>query len=43
MATGVAAASLRAVPVVTRIKPRWITEILRDPSGAMRLVERLVH
>ena len=38
-----AAVSMRGIPTLARIKPRWITEIVRGPGGALRVVERLVR
>jgi hypothetical protein len=42
IASAAAAVSVRAIPIIAKAKPRWITEIVRGPNGAMRLVEKLI-
>jgi hypothetical protein len=42
IASAAAAASVRAVPIIAKAKPRWIVELVRDKSGMLRAVERLI-
>jgi hypothetical protein len=40
--TAAAAGTARSLPILARAKPRWIVELVRDKSGVLKAVERLI-
>jgi len=40
--TATAAAGVRSLPIIAKSKPRWIVELVRDKSGVLKAVERLI-
>ena len=40
--TAAAASAVRSLPIMVRAKPRWIVELVRDKSGVIKAVERLI-